>query len=223
MKTPLPPAALVLLASFGAASQASAQDADLARIADPAVWRTHNRAARLVEEDARKVVRLDARAGDGLAWLLGSSFADGTIEVELRGRDLVGQSFVGVAFRGRDDETYDAVYFRPFNFGIEDPARRLRAVQYVSHPAFTWDKLRASHPGVYEQPVSPVPDPNGWIRARIVLEGRKVSVFVEDAAKPSLVVTELSGRRGGLVGLWVGNGSEGAFARLSLRPAAPRD
>ena len=51
--------------------------------------------------------------------------------------------------------TYDAIYFRPFNFRTSDPARRLRAVQYISHPTYTWNKLRAERPGVYEKPVNP--------------------------------------------------------------------
>lgn len=211
MKTLLVSLAFVALsAAVGAA--------DLTKISDSAVWRAHNREAKLVEEGGKKFVRIDARKNDGVAWLLGSNFTDGTIEVELRGKNAVGQSFVGVAFRGVDDTTYDAVYFRPFNFKIADPARRQRAVQYISHPKFTWEKLRADSPGKYEQPVSPVPDPDGWFRARIVIEGQKVSVFVNDSTTPTLTVTTLSERRGGLVGLWVGNGSSGDFAELTLIP-----
>lgn len=209
MKTPL----ILLIASMWATM---APAADLTKISDRAAWRVHNRDATLVEESGRKFVRLDAREKDGVAWLLDSDFKAGTIEVELRGKDQVGQSFVGIAFRGVDDTTYDAVYFRPFNFKIADPARRQRAVQYISHPAFPWEKLRANSPGKYEQPVSPVPDPNGWFRARIVVDGDKVNVFVNDATVPTLVVTPLSSPRGGKIGLWVGNGSSGDFANLRI-------
>ena len=69
-----------------------------------------------------------------------------------------------------------------------------------------------------QRPVSPVPDRDQWFRARIMIEGRKVSVFVNDAAIPSLVVTELTERRGGMVGLWVDNGSPGDFAKLKITP-----
>lgn len=192
--------------------------ADLTKIADPAVWRIHNREARFVDEGGRKFVRLNEKADDGIAWLVGSDFKEGTIEVDLRGKNRPGQSFVGIAFRGVDDMTYDAVYFRPFNFRIADPERRLRAVQYISHPKHTWQKLRSDSPAKYEQPVSPVPDADNWFRARIVVEAAKVSVFVADATAPSLVVTPLSDRRGGLIGLWVGNGSSGDFANLKLTP-----
>lgn len=91
-------------------------------------------------------------------------------------------------------------------------------MQYISHPEFTWEKLRTESPGKYEQPVSPVPDPDGWFHARIVIEEKKISVFVNDAAQPSLVVTPLGDRRGGMVGLWVDNGSSGDFANLKLMP-----
>jgi hypothetical protein len=119
-----------------------------------------------------------------------------------------------------NDTTYDSVYFRPLNFANAAVPRRARAVQYISAPDFDWPKLRADFPGKYENTVSPVPDPNGWFRARIVVADRKVSVFVNDATAPSLVVTELTDRRGGQLGLWVGNGSDGAFANLKITPRA---
>jgi len=115
-----------------------------------------------------------------------------------------------------DGTTYDAIYFRPFNFKAEDPARRKRAVQYISHPTYTWQKLRAEHPGEYEQPVSPVPDPNAWCHVRVIVAAPKVSVFVDQAKEPSLVVNQLSDRHTGRVGLWVGNNSGGDFANLKI-------
>jgi hypothetical protein len=45
-----------------------------------------------------------------------------------------------------------------------------------------------------------------------------VSVFVNDAKEPSLVVEQLSDRKKGLVGLWVGNTSGGDFANFKIIP-----
>src|SRR5688500_18937885 len=207
---------------LGCLSAATVSAADSTQPIDRAVWRAYNREVKPVEEGGRKFVRLDARANDGVAWLVGSDFSEGTIEVELRGQDKPGQSFVGVAIHGLDDTTYEAIYFRPFNFKIADLARRQRAVQYISHPKHTWEKLRADSPGKYEQPVSPVPDPNGWFRARIAIEDDKVSVFVDNAATPTLVVTALSKPRNGRIGLWVGNGSSGDFANLRVTTTQSR-
>jgi hypothetical protein len=78
--------------------------------------------------------------------------------------------------------------------------------------------LRAENPGKYEKPVIPAPDPNGWFHARIVVASPKVSVFINDAKEPSLLVEQLSDRKKGLIGLWVGNTSGGDFANLKIVP-----
>jgi hypothetical protein len=49
-----------------------------------------------------------------------------------------------------------------------------------------------------------------------VVASPQVSVFVGDAKEPSLVVNQLSDRKKGLVGLWVGNTSGGDFANLKI-------
>jgi hypothetical protein len=191
---------------------------DLAALTGGKGLKVFNRSLSVLSDGSRKGVRMSESPGDGVAYLEGVEFANGAIEFDVRGKDVQGQSFVGVAFHGLDDKTYDAIYFRPFNFKIEDPARRLRAVQYISHSTYTWNKLRTEHPGKYEQPVNPVPDPNGWFHARVVVASPKVSVFVNDAKEPCLVVNQLSDRKKGSVGLWVGNTSGGDFANFKIVP-----
>lgn len=210
---------LRLMLFLGCATMVIAQSSspDLTQFADASAWSAHNRTASAVP-DRPGAVRLDARQGDGILWLANSDFAEGVIEFEVRGANRPGQSFVGVAFRGDDDDSYDSVYFRPFNFKQADPVRRARAVQYVSMPAWPWQRLREEHPGKYEAAVNPVPDPGGWFHARLVVSDRTIKVFVNDASEPCLTVTELSGRRDGRIGLWVGNGSAGDFANLTITP-----
>lgn len=197
-----------------AAASAAAQQRTLA----PQDLQVFNRGITSVSDGARKGVHLDEKPGDGVAYLRGSELGNGTIEFDVRGKDVQGQSFVGVAFHGVDGTTYDAIYFRPFNFSTADSARHSHAVQYISHPTYTWQKLRTERPGVFERPVSPAPDPNAWFHVRVVVASPKVSVFVGDAKEPSLVVDLLSDRTQGLVGLWVGNGSGGDFADLKIIP-----
>lgn len=86
---------------------------------------------------------MDARLGDGVVWQEDTDFGSGTIELDIRGANQRGRSFVGIAFRGADDATYDGIYFRPFNFRAEGPGRD-RAVQYTSHPDHPWNRLRAA-------------------------------------------------------------------------------
>jgi hypothetical protein len=81
---------------------------------------------------------------------------------------------------------------------------------------YTWNKLRQEHPQKYENTVNPVPDPGSFFHAKIVVEKPKISVFVNDAKEPALIVNELSDRTGGWVGLWVGNYSDGTFANLKI-------
>ena len=191
---------------------------DLDASAGPDGWRVSNRTATPGERDGHPAVHLDAKDGDGFAWLIGSAFSEGTIEVDLRGTNKPGQSFVGIAFHGVDEKAFDAIYFRPFNFKNPEGPRRAHAVQYISHPLFPWEKLRAECPGKYEAAVTPVPDPDGWFHARIIVASDKISVFVNFSPTPSLVVTALGSRSNGLVGLWVGNGSAGDFANLQITP-----
>lgn len=189
---------------------------DLAQLAGGTGLKLFNRSASSIADGARKGVRLNDSQGDGVAYIQGIELANGTIEIDLKGKDVQGQSFVGVAFHGVDGTTYDAIYFRPFNFKTADADRRSHGVQYVSHPTYQWQKLRTEQPGKYEKAVNPVPDPNAWFHARVVVASPKVSVFVADAKEPCLVVDQLSNRKNGLVGLWVGNGSGGDFANVKI-------
>jgi len=201
------------------AAQSKVIEPDLVNLADSKTLKHSNRTVSSFNEGAKKGARLSENEGESPAYIPGVEFTNGTIDLDIKGKDVQQRSFVGVAFHGVDDKTYDAVYFRPFNFKAEDPARRIRAVQYIAHPEYPWQKLRAEQPGKYEKAVNPVPDPNGWFHVRIVVASPNVSVFVADAKEPSLAVSQLSNRGKGLVGLWVGNTSGGDFANLKIVPA----
>jgi hypothetical protein len=145
-------------------------------------------------------------------------FSAGTIEFDAKGKSTPPQSsFVGVAFRVVDAATHDAVYFRPFNFRANDPDKKSHAVQYVSEPQWTWQRLRKEEPGQFEKLIEPPPDGDAWFHAKVVVEKRQVKVFVNGAPEPSLVVNELSDRPGGSVGLWCGG--YGVIANLKITPS----
>jgi glyoxylase-like metal-dependent hydrolase (beta-lactamase superfamily II) len=194
---------------------------DLETLAAGGGVRLSNRALTTQKEGERTVARLDARPGDGGAVLDGVLMGEGVIEVDLRGKNVTQQSFLGIAFHVVDWTTYDAVYFRPFNFRAVGVEQRAHSVQYFSPPAHTWQKLRTERPGQFEKAVEPPPDPDGWFRVRIVLANAKVRVFVDGAATPCLDVDDLGEAKAGGVALWVGNGSDGSFANLTITPTAP--
>ena len=213
--------AAALLLACGALAASSIEAGAQAAGTMPAIARTVNRGHTVVQENGRPVVRLDAKEGDGMAIVAGAPFMEGTIELDVRGEDVQQRSFVGVAFGVQDDSTYEAVYLRPFNFRTPDTARAKRAVQYVSQPAYPWQKLRQESPGKYEQPVRPVPDPTSWVRVRLVVTRTQLSVYANDGDDPDLVVTRLGDVKPGPVALWVGNNSRGDFANLTIVSAPP--
>jgi hypothetical protein len=154
----------------------------------------------------------------GVIWFDGVEFTEGTIECDILGKSQPrGSSFLGIAFHGAGGTTYDCVYFRPFNFRAPNPENAGHAVQYISHPEWTWQKLRAEKTGQYEKPIAPPPDGDAWFHAKIVVTRRKVSVFVNDATKPSLEVEPLNDRTGGRIGIWGGDAGDGGhFANLKI-------
>jgi hypothetical protein len=153
--------------------------------------------------------------------LTGIEFTDGVIEFDALGQSAPPQSnFLGISFRFVDEKTHDAVYFRPFNFRSDDSERKAHAVQYISHPKHPWFELRKEMTGQYEKPIVPPPDGDAWFHAKIVIKRPMVSVYVNAAEEPSLVVEELSDWMGGGIGLWVGPGQGGHFANLTIIPAS---
>jgi hypothetical protein len=151
----------------------------------------------------------------GLVYLKDVTFSTGRIDVDLRGKDILQKSFIGIAFHGIDTITTDIVYFRPFNFRSTDPVRKIHAVQYVSEPEFPWHKLREEKNGIYEKAVDPPPAASDWFHATIVVDETQIRVYVNNAVDPSLTVNKLNSRRSGKIGLW-NNGLEGDFANLTI-------
>ena len=150
-----------------------------------------------------------------IVYLKDVSFSKGTIEVDLRGKNVFLQSFLGIAFHGVNDSVYDVVYFRPFNFKHQDTARRKWSVQYMSIPDYDYSKLRKEHPLVYENAVTPVPNADDWFHATIVIDDEWATIYVNHSATPSLRVKLLNKRSTGKIGLWDDELS-GDFANLTL-------
>lgn len=204
-----------LVAVFCISSQISAQTIS-PDLQDKEKWLPYNRTAQPINEEGRKGIRLNEAPNDGALILKDFEFAEGSIEFDVKGKNVVQQSFVGIAFHGIDSNRYDAIYFRPFNFTNSDTARRSRAVQYVSMPAHPWEKLRQEFPGKYENKVNPVPNPDGWFHVKITVAGKQVKVYVDNAQRPCLEVEKLNDTKTGGLALWVGNNSGGSFANLKI-------
>jgi hypothetical protein len=172
---------------------------------------------------ALRVVEAGTEPTGGIAVLDGTTFRNGTIEVDVAGipgksASTEARGFVGIAFRVQpDSKRYEAFYLRPTNGRADDQLRRNHSTQYVSEPEFPWHRLRKENPGVYESYVDL--EPGAWTRVRVVVDGAKARLFVHDAAQPALIVNDLKlGDASGGVALWIGSGTEAWFSSVRVTP-----
>ncbi|MCB0648235.1 MAG: DUF2911 domain-containing protein [Saprospiraceae bacterium] len=177
-----------------------------------------NRSIEKVKLGGKEVLRFSENAGQGIAWLMGKEFGSGSIEFDAKGRDVLQGSFIGVAFHGVNDTTFEVVYFRPFNFQATDPERHVHAVQYCFEPNLPWHELRNTRNGEFEAAIIPQNvKPEDWFHAKIEVKNGRIKVFVNDSKQPCLDVPSLNPTgKSGKIGFWVGNNSNGDFANLKI-------
>jgi len=164
--------------------------------------------------DQQDAIELNTENSSGIGIIEDLEFEKGIIEIDLLGENNPGKSFIGVAFNIQDEETYEAVYFRPFNFVAEEQIRRDHMVQYIFHPEFTWNKLREERTGEFEKGIITPPNPDDWFKARIHIKENVVEVYVNGLSEPSLIVNRLSLPKSKKIGVWTGFGSSGRFKNL---------
>jgi hypothetical protein len=145
------------------------------------------------------------RLNSGNAVLKDITFSDGTIEFDV---NTIGRGAPGIAFRQQDEGNFELLYLRP------DPAcPAFRAcIQYApqTHGVLLWD--------LYPQYENRAPlRENGWNHIKMVVSGRRMNVFVNDAASPTLEVGRLEGdaMKGGLR-----LQGPGTFANMVITPDA---
>ncbi|MEO8027416.1 MAG: hypothetical protein ABI823_13135 [Bryobacteraceae bacterium] len=172
----------------------------------------------------RDAVRfVDERGSSETAVFKILTFHNGTIEVDVAAQPAAGapegsRGFAGLAFRLKDERTYEAFYLRPTNGRADDQLRRNHSTQYISEPEWPWQKLRQEMPGVYESYVDL--EPSVWTHMKIVVKGSRAELFVGGAAQPCLIVKDLKkGDSDGSLALWIGQGTEAYFSNFKVTPA----
>lgn len=151
--------------------------------------------------------------GSALLWLKDMNFKNGIVELDVKGKDVRGQSFIGLAFHGLDNLHYDAVYFRPFNFKSSE--KRNNAVQYINAPDNVWHVLRKKFPGKYENAALPVTDPNDWFHVTVEINSPNVKVYINGSDVPTLDVKKISNGNEGKLGLWI-DSEDGRFKNITV-------
>jgi hypothetical protein len=121
------------------------------------------------------------RLNSGNATLKDITFSDGTIEFDV---NTIGRGMPGIAFRRQDENNFELLYLRP------DPNCPAFAacIQYTpeTHGVLLWDFFPQY------QTRAPLRE-NGWNHIKMVISGRRMNVFVNDAPSPTLQVGRLEG------------------------------
>jgi len=145
------------------------------------------------------------RVNSGNAVLKDVTFSDGTIEFDV---NTIGRGMPGIGFRQQDDKNFELVYLRP------DPACAAfkACMQYApwTHGVLLWDFFPQY------QTRAPLRE-NGWNHIKMVISGKRMNIFVNDSALPTLQVGRLEGdaMNGGLRLL-----GPATFANLVITPGA---
>lgn len=176
-----------------------------------------------VSYKGKKAVRVISLDGaETMAIIKDKNFESGVIELDVAGTTLstastTARGFIGLAFRVRmgDSVRYECFYIRPTNGRAEDQLRRNHSTQYISHPKYTWFKLRDENPGVYESYTDLVE--GEWTHLKIEVKDDKARLYVNGANQPCLIVQDLKfGESTGAIALWVGPGTDGYFTNLNV-------
>ena len=156
-----------------------------------------------------------------MAILPATRFNDGIIELEVSGAPRADatpdmRGFVGIAFRVQSKgDKYECVYIRPANARSDDQLRRNHSLQYDSKPDYSWKRLRAEAPGVYETYTDLAV--GEWTKLKIVVAGTKAQIYVNGAPQPSLIVNDLKlGDAPGAIALWSHTSTDGYFSNLTV-------
>ena len=179
---------------------------------------TYNRTIEQLRENNKSIIRFSEAPNAGIAWFKDLEFSEGTVEFDAKGRDVLQKSFIGIAFHGKDNETYETVYFRPFNFQSKDTVRKIHAVQYAYEPKYNFDYLRETRKDEFEAAILPnTISATDWFHAKIEVEKGRIKVYMNNSVVPSLDVATLNPENNsGKIGFWVGNNSNGDFANFRI-------
>ena len=145
------------------------------------------------------------RLNSGSATLKDITFSNGTIEFDI---NTIGRGAPGIAFRQHDEDNFELLYLRP------DPACPAfqACMQYApqTHGVLLWDLFPRY------QTRAPLRE-NGWNHLKMVLSGRRMNVFLNDAISPTLEIGSLEGdaMKGGLQ-----LQGPGTFANMVITPDA---
>lgn len=176
----------------------------------------HNRTIKVKKNYDLEHLEVSEGKGEGLVWLPIKNFKSGKVTILMQGKNVLQRSFIGLAFHAKNDSTFDAVYCRPFNFYTSDSVRRIHAIQYISHPKYTWKYLRENRNAIFEKEIDNAPNPDSWFEMTIVVTKKQVKAYINADKNPSLTVDKLTKVSKGKLGIFLGDNSGGDFKKITV-------
>ncbi len=185
-------------------------------------FETFNRQISWFSEEERKVIHLPEKEGYGIAWLRGTYFSEGTVEVDIRTTDMPVNS-AGIAFHGVDNDTMLVVCFGPSYLPPVDPEMETRKVNYLPLPFDSGPETGENFSSYFEKPVNSPDEGKGWLHVKISVRKNQITVFVDNLTDPVLDIEKPDERKSGKIGFWVSDNSGGDFANLKISTSAGRN
>ena len=102
-------------------------------VADTDKWKLINRTAELTNEEGKIAIRFNEAPDEGYMVLKNTEFANGTVEFDVKEKNIVQQSFVGLLFHGVDEKTYEVKLSIIPNCG--------HVILYCNFPA-VWESMK---------------------------------------------------------------------------------
>ncbi len=174
-------------------------------------WTLQGDRTRIVRDGTRDVLQVET----GFAHRRDIKLQDGSIDFDVRLTRR--RSFVYVYFRVQSDGEREEFYLRPHKSALPD------AIQYA--PVWQGRSAWQLHHGPGGTATVPF-DSDRWTRVRVVVQGSRAALFVDDMATPALLVPRLAREtRPGSVSLGgflpvdaPGEGPIATFANVKVRP-----
>jgi hypothetical protein len=164
-----------------------------------------------VLKDAEIVQYMGRKCLMGYAFLKDVGFGDGVIEVDVAVSDNRRRSYPGIIFRIQSETNYERFYVRPHRAPLYPDA-----LQYtpVINGIAGWQLYNGEG---FTAGVNAIPAKE-WVHIKMEILGKQARVYIGDAEKPALVITDLKhGISKGTVGLFGPRDRSAYFSNFQYR------
>jgi hypothetical protein len=176
--------------------------AGTARSDTPKGWRADKADLRSDVVQTKHVVRMSPNTKEcGFAWLEGTPFREGTIEVQLKGHGVIGIAFGDVGGKGPEQILFET-----------DNADHIRSISYAAPVGKNGARADAT------SVVRSNAQPREWCAVKIEVEPMKVHVFLDGSTESAFTAPRVDKSSPSRTGLSVQPGGTVSFADFKVTP-----